>query len=111
MAFSTEIRISALKDCVNGHTDEEVSAKHGVSKYTLSNWKKLLLTNGSLEKKKVKRKSGIPYKYTPVKIESLLDKCKTPTTSEATTMKACNPPDCPGILLQPKPKKKKKKKS
>ena len=72
MAFSTQIRVNALKDYVNGYTDEQVSAKHGISIYTLSNWKKLLLTNGSLEKKRVKRKSGIPYKYTPEKIGSLL---------------------------------------
>ena len=77
MAYSIEVRTKALEDFVNGHSDEQVSAKHGVSTYTLNNWKKLLLATGSLEKKKVKRKSGKPYKHTPEKIGSLLDKSKS----------------------------------
>jgi hypothetical protein len=36
MAYSIETRVNALKDCVNGQTDEQVSAKHGVSTYTIS---------------------------------------------------------------------------
>jgi transposase-like protein len=77
MAYSTEVRVNALKDYVNGQTDEQVSAKHGVSTYTLNNWKKLLLTTGGLDKKKVERKSGTPYKYTPEKIKEQLDKSRT----------------------------------
>ena len=110
MAYSTETRIKALSDCVNGYTDEQVSAKHGVSTYTLNNWKKLLLTTKSLDKKKVVRKSGTPYKYTPEKIGALLAKSTTtPVTKEPT--KTSNPPQNQDLLLQPKPKKKKKKKS
>ena len=108
MAYSTEIRVNALSDYVNGQTDEQVSAKHGVSVYTLNNWKKLLLATGSLEKKKVKRKSGIPYKYTPEKMGVLLNKSKTPTIPEP--IKVSSPPQNQSILFQPKSKKKKKKK-
>ena len=108
MAYSTETRINALSDYVNGQTDEQVSAKHGVSTYTLNNWKKLLLKTGSLDKKKVKRKSGTPYKYTPEKIGTLLDMSTASTVSEPT--KASNPPQNQSLLLQPKTKKKKKKK-
>ena len=110
MAFSTEVRVNALKDYVNGQTDEQVSAKHGVSTYTINNWKKLLLTTGSLDKKKVERKSGTPYKYTPEKMGVLLDKSKTSAASEATTKKESSPPQNHSLLLLPKPKKDKKKK-
>ena len=108
MAYSTETRIKALSDCVNGYTDEQVSAKHGVSTYTLNNWKKLLLTTKSLDKKKVVRKSGTPYKYTPEKIGALLAKSTTPVTPELT--KVSSPPQHQDLLFQPKTKKKKKKK-
>ncbi|MCL2034478.1 MAG: hypothetical protein FWG94_07075 [Oscillospiraceae bacterium] len=81
MAYSTEIREKALVQCQNGASDDEITAKFGMSKQTLGNWKKLLFTTGSLEKKKVKRKSGNPYKYKPEKIKALLDKSKTSATS------------------------------
>jgi len=77
MAYSTELRVKALKDCVSGKTDVEVSAKHGMSKYTLNSWKKRLLDTGTLEKKKTERKSGKPYKYKPEKMKELLDKSKS----------------------------------
>lgn len=108
MAYSIETRINALRDYVNGQTDEQVSAKHGVSTYTLNNWKKLLLATGSLDKKKVTRKSGTPYKYTPDKIGAILDKSTTPTISEPT--KASSPLEDSSLLFHPKPKKKKKNK-
>ena len=113
MAYFIEVRAKALKDFVNGHSDEQVSAKHGVSTYTLNNWKKLLLTTGSLEKKKVKRKSGKPYKHTPEKIGSLLDKSKADKNkppSEPKSKKTSNTSQSKDMLLLTKPKKNKKKK-
>jgi len=113
MAYSIEVRAKALEDFVKGHSDEQVSAKHGVSTYTLNNWKKLLLSTGSLEKKKVKRKSGKPYKHTPEKIGSLLDKSKVdknkPSTDSKST-KTSSASRSKDILLIAKSKKKKKNK-
>jgi transposase len=77
MAYSRDIRERALDFCQRGYTDEQVSEKFDVSKHTIGNWKKLLFETGSLEKKKVKRKSGKPYKYTPDKIKELLSKDKS----------------------------------
>ena len=113
MAYSIEVRVKALKDFVNGYSDEQVSEKHGVSTYTLNNWKKLLLATGSLEKKKVKRKSGKPYKHTPDKIGALLeknkaDKNKLPSDSKFT--KTSSTLQSKDVLLLSKPKRKKKKK-
>ena len=112
MAYSIEVRVNALKDFVNGHSDEQVSAKHGISTYTLNNWKRLLLTTGNLEKKKVKRKSGKPYKHTPEKIGALLGKSKAdknkPPDSKST--KTSNSSQNQDILLLAKPRKKKKNK-
>jgi len=81
MAYTIEDRIKALEHSKNGLTDTEVSTKTGISKHTIAGWKKLLLTTGSLEKKKVKRKSGKPYKYKPEKIGALLDKRKESGTT------------------------------
>ena len=74
MAYSKDFREQVLVHCINGMTDDQVSAKMGVSKPTIGNWKKLLFSTGSLDKKKVTRKSGKPYKYTPEKIGELLGK-------------------------------------
>ena len=81
MAYSKDFREQALKHCQNGLTDDQVSEKLGISKQTLGNWKKLLFTTGSLDKKKVKRKTGKPYKYTPDKIGKFLEKSRTSDTS------------------------------
>lgn len=76
MAYSKEKREEALELCQKGYTDDQVSEKLDISKYTIGTWKKLLFETGSLEKKKVKRKSGIPYKYKASKIKEFLDKSK-----------------------------------
>jgi len=83
MAYSTEIREKALRQYLDGHTEEQITAKLGVSKHTLGNWKRLLLATGSLEKKKVKRKSGTPYKYKPEKLKALLDESRSSETVTA----------------------------
>jgi len=91
MAYSTEVRQKAMEYCQYGLSDDKVSEKMGVSKQTLSNWKKQLFTTGSLDKKKVKRTSGKPYKYTPDKIGALLAKSKTSdatVSNETSFMKA-----------------------
>ena len=105
MAYSTDIREKALMYCQNGLTDDEVSAKLGISKHTIVNWKKLLFTTGGLEKKKVKRRAGKPYKYTPEKIKELLNNSKETATPEATNNNDLYP--YRSILIQPKTKKKK----
>ena len=110
MAYPTETRVNALNDYVNGQTDEQISAKHGVSVYTINNWKKLLLATGSLDKRKVKRKSGTPYKYKPEKIAELLDKNKTPVDSDSTATKTGSPSQSQGLPFQTKTKRKKSKK-
>ena len=74
MAYSTEIREKALRQYIDGYTDEQISAGLGVSTHTIGNWKRLLLSTGSLEKKPVRRKSGTPYKYKPEKLKVFLDK-------------------------------------
>lgn len=74
MAYSKEIREKALRQYIDGYTDEQIGESLGISKHTIGNWKKLLLTTGSLEKKKVNRKSGTPYKYKPEKLEEALNK-------------------------------------
>jgi len=74
MAFDKKTRTKALKLLAKGKTDKEVSAKLNISIYTLRNWKKLLFTTGSIEKKKSNKRSGKPYKYTPEKIKELLEK-------------------------------------
>jgi len=81
MAYSKDFREQALVHCQNGLSDDQVCNKLGVSKQTLGNWKKLLFATGSLDKKKTKRKSGTPYKYTPNKIAELLGKSQTLDTS------------------------------
>ena len=73
MAYSIKTREKALKLLADGFTDAEVSKKVNVSIYTIQNWKKLLFTTGSLQKKKANRKPGKPYKYKPEKIKELLD--------------------------------------
>lgn len=101
MAYSTDFREQALVHCQNGLTNDQVSEKMGVSKQTLGNWKKLLFTTGSLDKKKVKRKSGTPYKYTADKIGMLLEKSRTPDASSSSK---------DGGTKNKKSKKKRKKK-
>jgi transposase-like protein len=76
MAYSTEFRVKALQDYVNGKTEQQISETHGVSTHTLNNWKKRLLDTGNLDKKKTERKSGIPYKYKPEMIKAMLEKSK-----------------------------------
>ena len=76
MAYSTEEREAALIQCAEGLTNEEVSAKLGISKYSIENWKRLLFTTGSLEKKITKNKPRKAYKYTREKIIDLLEKSK-----------------------------------
>ena len=100
MAYSTKFREMALSYCQHGITDNEVCSKLGVSKNTLVNWKKRLFTTGSLEKDKVIRKSGNPYKYKPNKIKELLEKNQL---SESTKN------DYTDGHMTLKPKKKKKK--
>ena len=80
MAYPVNIREKALTYSQQGLTDSEVGKMLGVSKETILGWKKLLFTTGSLEKKKVERKSGTPYKYQPEKIKSLLEKQPKPAT-------------------------------
>jgi hypothetical protein len=117
MAFSTEARVNALKDVVNGQTDQQVSAKHGVSTHTLISWKKLLLTTGSLDKKKVNRKSGTPYKYKPDKLKDQLDKSSSTSlpTAPKESKDSKKAKDTPAAKATSKPKvpkandKKKKK--
>ena len=74
MAYSKEIRETALKYCSDGMTDDEVSLKLNISKHTIRKWKRLLFTTGKLDKKKTARESGKPYKYTPEKIKECLEK-------------------------------------
>ena len=81
MAYSTEERVEALRHCSRGLKDDEVSVKLGISKQSITNWKKLLFTTGSLEKKKSEKKPRKPYKYTPEKINDLLDKSIKPKDS------------------------------
>ncbi len=105
MAYSTKNREQALDYSSRGYTDEQISDMLDVSKYTVGNWKKLLFTTGSLHKKKVKRKSGKPYKYTPEKIKALLDNDKMKRDSAASSKK-----DGAAVAIIPKKKKKNKKK-
>ena len=95
MAYSTEIREKALRQYIDGYTDEQISAGLGVSTHTIGNWKRLLLSTGSLEKKPVRRKSGTPYKYKPEKLKVFLDGNQSPE---------------PDPVKAKKPKKGKKKK-
>ena len=74
MAFDNKTRVKALKLLAKGMTDAEVSAKLNISTHTLRNWKRLLFTTGSIEKKKSPKKPGKPYKYSPEKITELLEK-------------------------------------
>jgi len=99
MAYSYDFREKALILCHNGLTDDQVSAKMGVSKQSLSNWKKLLFTTGTLHKNKTKRKPGKPYKYTPDKIGMLLEKSKTSDAAVSSS----------STVVSKKSKKKKKK--
>ena len=112
MAYPTNIREQALMYCQRGLTDDAISAKLGVSPFTLRNWKKQLFITGSLDKKKVKRKSGKPYKYKPEKIKELLEKKPKPEKSAADKSsksdKAAKADNL--IFFSHKPKKKKKKK-
>ena len=109
MAYPINTREEAMVLCQKGQTDSEVSAKTGVSKQTVGNWKKLLFATGGLQKKKVHRPKGIPYKYKPNKIGELLTKSTKPqktATSEPSKSKSGNQI----LLSSPKPKKKDKKK-
>ena len=98
MAYPNDIRIKALEHCKNGLTEAQVSEKVGVSKQTVGNWKKLLFATGGIEKKKVERKSGKPYKYTPEKIGALLD--KTQKSDSATVSKDDKAQGAPKIPKQ-----------
>jgi len=104
MAYSKEIREQALLQCQMGITDDNISKKMGVSKQTIGNWKKLLFTTGSLNKKKTKRKSGTPYKYTPDKIGEFLNRSKMLDISASSKSKDIN------TEIKKSKKKKKKKK-
>jgi transcriptional regulator with XRE-family HTH domain len=118
---------------MNGLTDTQVCEKLDISKNTLGNWKRRLHDTGSLEKSKVIRTAGKPYKYTPDKLKELMEKSKEANnTSKATDDKLANtkstntkakepkhpdsiskePPKENGAdgLLKSKPKKKKRKK-
>ena len=108
MAYSTDKREEVIVLCQKGHTDTEVSTKTGVSKQTVGNWKKLLFTTGSLEKKRVKRKSGTPYKYKPDKIKELLNKSPKPPKAASEPSKSKSSSLI--LLSSPKTKKKDKKK-
>ena len=105
MAYTPDKREEAMVFCQKGYTDDQVSAKTGVSKQTIGNWKKLLFATGSLEKKPVKRKSGIPYKYKPDKIKELLNKSPKSEKSEPSKSKSSSQ-----ILFSPKKTKNKKDK-
>ena len=81
MAYSTDFREKALVYCQNGLADDEVCTKLGITKTTLTNWKRLLFTTGNLDKKKPSKIAGKPrkpHKYTPDKIKELLEKSKIP---------------------------------
>jgi transposase len=101
---------------VNGKTDEQVSATHGVSTHTLNNWKKQLLATGNLDKKKTERKSGTPYKYKPEVIKEKLDKSKASTPAATTKddkaqpVNTTKPPDSGKTDTVPKDPKTKFKK-
>ena len=110
MAYSTDKREEAMVLCQKGHTDSEVSKKLNLSTQTIGNWKKLLFTTGSLEKKKVKRKSGTPYKYKPDKIKEYLDKSPKPQKTVASEPVKKSKSGNQILLSSPKPKKKDKKK-
>ena len=107
MAYPKSVREQALVHYQNGLNDDEVSKRTGISKYTLGTWKKLLFDTGSLEKKKVERKSGKPYKYTPEKIKEMLEKSKSPVVTKSP--KGNKTQGNPILFSQPKIKKKKKK--
>ena len=108
MAYSTEEREKALRHCSDGLTDDEVSAKLGMSKQSIANWKKRLFTTGSLEKKKAENKPRKPYKYSPEKIIDLLEKSQKSKISEPS--KIINEQGCQNITDKKKFKKKKAKK-
>ena len=133
MAYSTELREKALTYSMSGLTDTQVCEKLDISKNTLGNWKKRLYDTGSLEKSKVIRKAGKPYKYTPDKLKELMEKSKEAnntsksTDDKLTDTKSTNtkakepkrpdsiskdPPEDSGAdnLSKSKPKKKKRKK-
>ena len=108
MAYSTDKREQAMELCQKGQTNSQVKEMTGVSTQTLNNWKKLLFTTGSLQKKKINRPSGKPYKYTPDKIKALLNKSAKPP--KATASEPAKSKSSGQILLSPqKPKKDKKK--
>lgn len=107
MAYSKEFREQALGYCHEGYTDDEISEMLGISKNTLGNWNKLLFTTGNLDKKKVSRRSGKPYKYTPEKIKEFLDKSQTPVLPEP--IKANNIQEDDKIISREQKSKKKKK--
>ena len=107
MAYPKSVREQALVHYQNGLNDDEVSKRTGISKYTLGTWKKLLFDTGSLEKKKVERKAGKPYKYTAEAIKEMLEKSQKVGVSESPKANIAqgNTP----LFNQLKPKKKKKK--
>jgi len=75
-AYSTELREKALRHFASGLTQEEVAKKFGISKQTITKWKKQLFTTGNLERKYAENMPRKPYKYTPEKIKEFLEKSK-----------------------------------
>ena len=109
MAYSKDKREQALLYCQNGHTDDEVSEKLGISKYTVRTWKKRLFDTGCLDRIKSGPKVGTPRKYTPERIKELMDKSRASESAKASTSGIVK-----GITAaskQPKPKKETKIKS
>ena len=81
MAYDINFRKEALDYCKRGWTDQEVCDTLEISRQTLTNWKKLLFTTGSLNKKRVIRKSTGPYKYKTELLKQLLDQKNTSSES------------------------------
>ena len=108
MAYDINVRKEALNYCKMGWTDEEVCNTLDISRQTLTNWKKLLFSTGSLNKKRVVRRSRGPYKYKREQIEVLLDQSdKSPVNSKNTKNKY---QEIQSSDKKGKKKKKKKKK-
>ena len=106
MAYDIDVRKEALYYCKLGWTDEEVCDTLKISRQTLTNWKKLLFTTGSLNKKRVVRISKGAYKYKREQLEKLLDQNnKSPVTSKDIK----NEQDHQNSGKKDKKKKKKKK--
>ena len=106
MAYDVDVRKEALDYCKQGWTDEEVCDTLEISRQTLTNWKKLLFTTGSLNKKRVIRRSRGPYKYKRDELVQLLEQNNIPESSKISK----SDKKSQEIYIPNKQKKKKKKK-